>query len=104
MDPNALLSYMSFPGIFIRSKVEVVNGQEVREPNLDPNEYVVQKVRHSLLKLHSRKRGKLLLKGICHQLTTVWRKPIYLEPATGFGGQEGSGWDEKTFVLRWYPH
>jgi hypothetical protein len=54
----------------------------------------------ALTKLARGERGKILLDGVCTILLQQ-KKKITIEQAGEVGGQKGSGWDDKDYIVRW---
>ncbi|MFK8017510.1 MAG: M91 family zinc metallopeptidase [Gammaproteobacteria bacterium] len=95
------LGYMDIPGLYIRNGVSKINGVDFDDIT-DWGGTFIEDARKSLVKLKSGKnnRGKILVEGVSDLLVKAKRQ-VTIEPSTEFGGQGGSGWDEKTLVIRW---
>jgi hypothetical protein len=81
---SGISSFADFPGVLLSGEMNFI-----------------EQAHAALLKLNSKPRGKTLLKDI-----TQWLKSessITIEAATGFEGQNGSGWNSATRVVRWSP-
>jgi hypothetical protein len=92
---SGISSFKDFPGILLSGEMNFID-----------------QAREALLKLNSKPRGKALLKEIILWLSELNKpkpdgsKPnisITIEAAAGFDGQNGSGWDGATKVVRWSP-
>jgi hypothetical protein len=100
---ETVLAFMNLYGIYIIG---------AGEPEVKPSMFsiifgstpqtFVEKTRSALTQLRSRGNGKALLELICEQLKNN-KQTITIELASRLSGQEGSGWDEKTNVLRFCP-
>jgi hypothetical protein len=94
---------MSIPGIYIRNGTSKTNGEDIDDIT-DGGGTFIEQARSALLKIRSGRsgRGKILLDGISDLLAKAGHK-ITLEPAAGFDGQNGPGWAEDAYLLRWNP-
>ncbi|PPQ28717.1 M91 family zinc metallopeptidase [Rhodopila globiformis] len=82
---NGISSFMDFPGVLLSGEMSFID-----------------QARAAILKLNSKPRGKALLKEIVLWLSKL-KSSITIEAASGFDGQNGSGWDGATKVVRWSP-
>jgi hypothetical protein len=100
---DAELVYMNFPSLYLRNGVETVGGEEFHDiTDWGEQGAFVRKARKAILRLASKDRGNCVLTLVCKKLFEK-NRAICIEPATDFMGQTGSGWSEKSFVIRWSP-